>query len=236
MPSFVRPALDCYLPLPPPRARALLLTAPPSPPLPRPCSTPPPGTRYWALFNEGVDDGADTISQEEQVAVGAALGTVAIVGIVLGVAVAVCLVCLVTSTLVGIWVRKRRAFNVDEFGFTGGLEMQTGVARGQEVDAPAWSLEKGGTGVPPSQRQSVVSKVRSMSSRVLGRIASMHSRGSIRSPGATPMTDGADAEMARANPMNINLSRAGSGGQSNAARGLPLTPLGRQRTGVTTDI
>ena len=113
--------------------------------------------------------------------------------------------------------------------------MQTGVARGQEVEAPAWSLEKGGTGVPPSQRQSVVSKVRSMSSRVKGRIASIRSRGSIHSPGATPMTDGTDAEMG-ANPMNIDLSRKASAGQRNAAKGLPLTPLGRVRTGVSTEI
>ena len=48
-------------------------------------------------------------------------------------------------------------------------------------------------------------------------------------------TDGTDAEMG-ANPTFIDLSRAGSGGQRNAAKGLPRTPLGRVRTGESTEI
>jgi hypothetical protein len=143
----------------------------------------------------------DGLSQEQKVAAAATLSGVALVLVILGIIAAVVIVVVILASTTGIFIWKKHMETLDNHAFEGELVSGKSVPVGQEIEAPAWAVERGGTGINPMGNNRDLTRVQSFFSGLkktfsLARMPSEPNMNLVSDPQITEMTSIADVDEA----------------------------------------
>lgn len=141
----------------------------------------------------------DGLSEEQQIAAAATLSGVALVLVILGIIAAVVIVLAILASTTGIFIWKKHMQALDNHAFEGELVSEKSVPVGQEVEAPEWALESGGTGINPMGNHRDLNRVQSFFSGLkktfsFARMPSTPNMNLMSDPQLTEMTSIADVD------------------------------------------